>query len=1091
MDASFLASLGITGSIPSAEVRLFGKRGGMLSEANNAPYRDDLEELALWVVDGGDGILSGSDQVLFYSPGPHPWITDSAGRKFRHQKNLYSEKVYYYLTIGGAGKRIAQQVAAPAVSTYLTSFDERYFHELDSVNFLSSGKEWWGEEFSSRPGHTLSRQLAVPGGGAVAGTPLTVRSSMAARSANSGSSFAVSVNSEVAHQFTIPGVGTANLDLFAREGQGEGVVVVSEPGITLTVTYTPGSFNAQGWLNWLEVFYRRALALPQTGQLTFRDWNSVGAGPVGFQLAGADVKTQVWDVSDPMVPVAMAATLSGSELSFSNEATNLREYVAFDAGLIPEAVGRVANQDLHNTAETDYIIITHPNFLAQAQRLAAFHRERSGLRTTVVTTDQVFHEFSAGVGDPTALRDFVRMFYDRYRSTWLDSGKYLLLFGKASFDYKNRVANNTNLVPAYESPSSLDPLATYTSDDFFGFLDEGENINSGLVINELDIGIGRIPVKSIEEATNFVDKVEAYHAAPSLGPWRNNLDFVADDEDQNLHLQDAEVLTATTATVAPAFNRYKLYLDLFKQESGAAGERYPGANEAINNNIYNGTLLWNYSGHGGATRLAEEVVLDHRILNEWNNANRLPLFITATCDFAPYDNPSLNSLGERLLVAPKVGAIALMTTTRVVFAYSNRILNNNYLRLALERDTSGRYKTLGQAVQAAKNFTYQTSGDIINNRKFALLGDPAMTLGFPQLGVQPTRVNGKSLTAGADTLSATEFVTIEGEVTGRDGRRLDDFSGTVYLTMFDKPVVVTTLGNDPTSLAVPVQTQTASLFKGKVSASNGQFAFKFRLPKDINYQFGRGKVSLYAQDGVRDANGYSTEVIIGGLATGGLTDAEGPQVKAYLNDERFVNGSITNEAPVLIVKLSDSSGINTGGGGIDHDLTATLDEDNRSYYTLNEFYEADLDSYQQGTVRFQLPRLAPGRHTLKIKAWDVLNNSTEYLLEFTVVSNEELRLDHVLNYPNPFTTHTAFWFEHNKPGVDLQAHVEILTITGKIIKTLSQTINTTGNRSMDIQWDGRDEYGDRVGRGVYLYRLSVRSADGKKASRLGRLVLIR
>jgi hypothetical protein len=500
-------------------------------------------------------------------------------------------------------------------------------------------------------------------------------------------------------------------------------------------------------------------------------------------------------------------------------------------------------------------------------------------------------------------------------------------------------------------------------------------------------------------------------------------------------------------------------------------------------------LIWNYSGHGGPVRLAEESILDQQILNNWNNENKLPLVITASCDIAPFDQP-LYSLGENLLVRPKNGAIALMTTTRIVFAYSNRIINNNYLDISLQ-DSAGNFLSLGQAVKETKNFTYRTTGDVVNNRKFVLLGDPAMTLAFPKFQVAPTAINGNNTNTIKDTLSATELVIINGEVRDTAGIKLDDFHGTVYLSLFDKPRQTTTLANDPGSLPVSFSTQTSLLFKGKVSANAGNFQFKFRLPKDINYQYGNGKMSLYAEDGVRDAGGAFTNFIIGGIASGSNDDKEGPEIKAYLNDERFVNGSITNESPILIIKLSDSSGINTGNAGIDHDIIATLDGDNNKYYVLNDFYESELDNYQKGTVRFQLPPLSPGPHSLKIKAWDVMNNSNEYILDFIVANNDELVLDHVLNYPNPFTTKTTFWFEHNKPAMDLKTKIEIFTVTGRIIKTLTKTINTAGNRSSDVEWDGRDEYGMKIGNGVYLYRLTVQSDDGKKATKLQRLVLIR
>lgn len=1089
MDVPFLNSIGITGNIPSNQVRLFGNGGSMLPEANSEKPIDDLQENAIWVVDGGDGTLNGSDYILFFAKGANHWEKDSINKRFSHKKNIYSDKAFYYLSVGGNGSRIPIQTVNPSAGTSVTSFDERYFHELDTVNFLGSGKEWYGEEFSGFPGRSLSRSFSLPFNDLLP-QPSVITTNVTARSVNAPSRFTILVNNQQVQQLDVPQISAVLYDLFAKGNQQTSNFSLNQSSAIVTVTYAQGSFNSQGWLNWFEFFGTRNLAMTSGKQLLFRNWNTLGAGNAAFIVSNADVNTQVWDVTDVLHPVKMNTVLSVNQARFTNDAQRLREYVAFsNIFLLPKSEGKIANQNLHNTTEKDFLIITHPEFLQEAQRLASFHQQQNGLRTLVVTTEQVYNEFSSGTADPTAFRDFVKMYYDKFRSTWLQSGKYLLLFGKASFDYKNRINNNTNYVPAYESVNSLDPLATYTSDDFFGFLDDNEDINSSLVINQLDIGIGRIPSKNVQEAKNFVDKFLNYHSKESFGPWRNNLNFIADDEDLNLHLQDAEVLTGTVSSTAPVFNQQKIYLDAFQQESGSAGGRYPQANAMINNNIYNGTLIWNYSGHGGPQRLAEEVVADQQIVNNWNNPYRLPLFITATCDFAPFDNPIQTSLGENLLVRPKTGAIALMTTTRLVFAFSNRIINNNYLQFALQPNASGRYKTLGEAMMAGKNYTYQTSADIINNRKFVLLGDPAMTLGFPAYKLQLTKVNGKDISSQTDTLSATELVTIEGEVNDNAGVLLNNFQGTAYLSLFDKIQNITTLGNDPSSQPVQFQSQENSLFKGKASVQNGKFSFRFKVPKDINYQFGNGKISLYAQDGSKDGNGFSNNVIIGGISSSASGDNQGPDIKAHLNDDKFVNGSIANSNPVLLVKLADSSGINTGSSGVDHDIVATLDGNNNQYFVLNNFYESDLDNYQKGSLRFQLPELTPGPHSLKIKAWDVLNNSSEYILDFTVVNSEKIKLDHVLNYPNPFTTKTAFWFEHNHPGTDLLVKVEIFTVSGKLIKSISQTINTPGNRSNEIEWDGRDNHGEKIGRGVYVYRLRVKSSNGKTAEKWERLVV--
>lgn len=1092
LDASFLSTLGLGNQISASQLRIFGKKQAMLSENNSGEWSDDLEELAVQVQDGGDGVITGNDKVIFYSPGPHRWTKDSVNNRFTHKTNLYSEVVYYFVSVGGTGKRIAKQQVPVASALTINSFDDRYFHELDSVNFLNSGKEWYGEELSSLPGRSLTRTFTVPAADPVFGQPVTVVANAVARSLNITSSFNISIAGSPLGQLPVPPLGGGIFDLFGQSAENRFTGTLNNSPLTLTFTYSPGSFNSQGWLNWFEVFFRRQLKLQSSKPLFFRDWSSVGNPTAAFIISNTDAATQVWDITDLMSPVQMNISTSSTTTTFGNDANRLREYVAFSGDLqVPTGIGRVANQDLHNTTETDYIIITPPQFHSQAARLASFHTNRSGLRVKVAATDEIFNEFSAGIKDPTAIKDYVKMYYDRYKATWTQTGKYLLLFGKGSFDYKVRVKNNTNLVPVYESTSSLDPLSSYTSDDFFGFLDDFEDINSSVVVNLLDIGIGRIPAQAPEELKNFVEKVEAYHAPLSFGPWRTHINFVADDEDHNVHLQDAEIISNSVASVAPLFNNYKIYLDAFRQEGSSAGQRYPQVNEAINNHIYNGTLIWNYSGHGGPVRLAEETILDQEMVNRWNNPYRLPLFITATCNFAPYDLPGIVSLGENLIVRPKTGAIAMMSTARVVFAYSNRIMNNNYLTIALQPDSNGRYRSLGEAALAAKNYTYQNSGDIINNRKFSLLGDPAMTLGYPVLKAIASKVNETNILVQADTLSATELVKIEGEVTDYKGNAQPGFNGVVYLALYDKPQTITTLGNDPASLpTVSFSSQTSTLFKGKASVINGKYSFQFRMPKDINYQYGAGKISLYATDGVRDGAGYSRNVIIGGIQSGSNSDKTGPEIRAFLNDEQFVNGSLTNSNPVLIVKLADSSGINIGDAGVDHDIVATLDEDNSKYYVLNDFYESEQDNYQKGSLRFQLPELSPGAHTLKIKAWDAMNNSNEYILEFIVGNKDELLLDHVLNYPNPFTTKTTFWFEHNQPFTELYTKIEIFTITGKLIKTLSGTIINEGTRSSDIEWNGRDDHGDKIARGVYLYRVTVRTRDGKKASKIQRLVIL-
>ncbi|MFT3845560.1 MAG: type IX secretion system sortase PorU [Lacibacter sp.] len=1092
IDAAFLQSLGInTSNLSSSSIRLFGNGGQMLPEANIIARADDLTENAIHVSDGGDGIFNGSDYFLFYADGPARWIKDSVNRRFRHQKNLYSKESYYYITVSGTGLRVqtANNNGLPA-SVTVTGFLDRYAYELDTVNFLKSGKEWYGEEFGNIPGIPISRSFSASFPNLITTAPVQLVSNVAARSNGSSSSFLLKANDITVAQHSVLPVGTGNYDPVASPNELVSSFSPTQSTINLQYIFQPVSVNAQGWLNWFELFPKRQLSMMGVSQLLFRDWESVAQGNAAeFRLQGATSSTLVWDVTDPLKPVNMQGSLNGSEFRFINLNGHLHEYAAFHLQdfLVPTAVGKVNNQDLHNSSSRNYLIITHTSLLAEAQRLAAWHQQNQGLSVLVATTEQIFNEFASGTPDPVAIRDFVKMYYDKAGTDSLKRPRYLLLFGDASYDYQGRVKNNTNLVPCFESDASLDPLSTHTSDDFFGFLDDAENIAQSYPLNLLDIGIGRIPAKTIDEARYAVDKIIHYYSKDCFGPWRNDITLVADDEDNNIHLDDAE-LHSQLIQQNKNFNPAKIYLDAYQQKSGSGGSRYPDVNQAINNKIFSGTLIWNYSGHGGYKRLAEETILDQDMLNNWTNKNKLPLFITATCDFAPYDDPSINSIGENILLKENAGAIALMTTTRVVFAFSNRIINNNYLKIALTPDQNGTFPTLGDAVRQTKNFTYQNFGDITNNRKFTLLGDPALRLAFPLLKVKSTLINNQ--VPGADTLKALSTYTIKGEVTDVSGNLLTGFNGNVYPVIFDKPQLVKTLGNDAASTVTSFSNQSNIIFKGKAKVTNGKFSYTFVVPKDINYQFGNGKISYYTEDGTKDGAGSETAIVIGGASGNPLTDNTGPLIRAWINDEKFVNGGITNENPVLLLKLSDSSGINTVGTGIGHDLVATLDNDNNQYYILNDYYEAETDSYQKGTVKFQLPTLTEGMHTLKIKAWDVQNNSNESVLEFRVVKDADLRIDHVYNYPNPFTSRTTFMFEHNRPGDNLKVLIRIYTVSGKVVKTITRTIINEGNRSFDIDWDGKDDFGQKIGRGVYVYQLEVKDSNGEKQSVLQKLVVL-
>ncbi len=1071
IDAASIASMNLAaGSIGSASIKLFGNGGAMLPEPNAQFRNDDLVENAIEVVDGGDGIFSGNDYLLFYANGPHQWLKDSLNKQFNHIKNLYADTAYYYLSIGGTGKRLNTKTAPANSNTVVNSFNERYFYENDLVNLQNSGKEWLGESFSSNG--SLAKTFSIDWPGMIA--PVTLKTSVAARSINSASSFAIQLNGQTIMNINIPEVSGYFLDAYALAGNDNKSSNVTSTPISLNYTYQTTVAGAEGWLNWFELHGRRSLIMNGTNQLPFRDWASVAAGNIAkFTISNTTANTNIWDITNPLNPEKINGSLSGTDCVFLANASQLREYIAFDKTnvFIPVSTQKISNQNLHQSSVADYIIVTDASFISAANQLAAFHTQQDQYRTVVATTQQIFQEFSGGIPDPTAIRDFVKMYYDKAGAVVANRPKYLLLLGAASFDYKNRITNNTNLVPGYESVNSFDPLLTHTSDDFFALLDDADDINMVAPAGLLDIGVGRIPARNLADAQLMVQKIIQYYQKASIGPWRNQAVFIADDKDANLHLNDAESLVNGVSATDAFINSNKIYLDAYPLVSGSGGARYPAVNDAIVNSVFNGALIVNYSGHGNSQRLAEETILSQTELNRFNNANKLPLFITASCDFAPYDDPSKTSLGANLLMGNANGAIALMTTTRVVFAYSNRIINDNYLRIALQPKVNGQYMSLGEAVMAAKNSTYQLFGDVFNNRKFTLLGDPAMRLAFPTYRLQLTKINNQALHS-TDSLQALGKYSFDGIVTDALGNAVTDFNGIVYPTVYDKAQTVKTLGNDPASPVTSFTTQNSVLYKGSASVTKGRFQFSFIVPKDINYQSGFGKISLYANNGLIDATGVNNSIFIGGLSKQS-TDNIGPTILGFINDENFKNGGLSNENPVLLLQLFDSSGISTSGAGIGHDITAVIDGNERDVLVLNDYYTAINNSYQAGLVRYQLPTLSEGQHRIRIKAWDVANNSSEIEIVFVLAKQATLLVKNLLNYPNPFNSLTHFSFEHNQPNTSLDVSITIFNTIGQLVKTIQSTINTAGTRNCSLDWNGTDENGRKLKKGIYIYQIKV------------------
>jgi len=1090
-----LVSLGINvGSIDPRNIRIYGNGAGMLPEKNTGFKYDDLQENAIVVAGESDGRFDPSDYILFYGECPVTW-TYSSDKAFHHTTNSYSNATYYFITTDlGAGKRIGSLPSSNLPNNKSVSkFIDYAYHENNSVNLIQSGREWYGETFDIQTSYDFN--VSFPN--LDASSLLYLKADVVARSGNY-SNFFVTANGT---RMTIsvpndPDVGNAD-GQYAEESSGAINFSTTNPSVSINVTYNKLDQSSLGWLNYFELNAIRNLSFYGT-QMSFRSVESIGAGNITeFTLSDANSFVNIWDVTDPLNAKQVGTTLNNTDIVFRLPTDSLHEFIAFNGSSFfsPSLVGKVGNQDLHGILQSDFIIVSYPDFVSEANRLAQFHRDNDNYSVLVVTPEQIYNEFSSGAQDVSAIRDFVKMLYDRAPANQIP--KYLLFFGDGSYNYKS-TTNNTNYVPTYESLNSLNAAGSYLTDDYFGLLDDGEGSGSS---GTVDIGIGRFPVRTVAQAKDVVDKVFRYASKTDLvqagysgnsfsssfsnfGDWRNIICFVADDKDGDLHLGQAEQLANYVDTSQKQFNIEKIYLDAYKEITTSGGQRYPDANAAINNRVEKGALIVNYTGHSGMLGWAQERVLNISDVNNWNNTNNLPVFITASCEFSRFDNPASVSAGELILLNPAGGGIALFSTTRLAYSSTNLPLNKSFFDYVFQKQNNEYYR-MGDIIRKAK-VANLGSGDNIKN--FVLLGDPALQLAYPQYKVVTTLINNDSVNKKSDTLEAFSKATVSGYIQDYNGNIKTDFNGTLYPTVYDKYSQVSTLGNDPESPVKSFSIQNNILYKGKAVISNGEFTFTFIVPKDIAYNYGFGKISYYAASDNTDANGFYKNITVGGSLNNVSLDEDGPVIHLYMNDTLFKSGGITDQSPFMLAYINDKVGVNTVGNGIGHDIVAVLDGNTSDCIVLNNYYEADLNSYTSGTIKYPFTGLSDGAHTLSLKVWDSYDNSSTAEIEFIVINSNQLKLSKVLNYPNPFTSETKFSFEHNCSCSQLDVEIRIYNLTGQTVKTIKEAVNNEGYDA-SVQWDGTGDNGVKLSGGIYLYRLKISDSGGASANKGGKLII--
>ena len=1083
-----LKTLGIdVTDLPADELHLYGNGGRMLPQNNDNDHPKGLQANAIAVRDGGDGQLDEGDYILFYGEGSHGLTYNADQQKLGHEYHAYSDTTYYFLTRDPsiAPKRISEARSLSNAAYTTNTFDQLLFHEKEKLTEVNrevrTGRNWFGEAFSQQNRtRTFDFQFAS--------TPQKVELRYRlAHHGRPGGSFVIQHRGKNLRQVSIPATETGYTASYTKQKRGTLQFSPNKAATPISLTYQSSGGN-KGWLDYLSLTARSALQY-QKQPLLFQDKQATNHKTVQYQLRGLTNSARVWDVTDANNVHRQRLDKQGSSASFTDSGQQLRRYLAFEPSDARSVglEGAVANQNLHGLEQTDMLIVAHPRLMDQARALANFHQQEDGIQSHVVTPQAIYNEFSSGKQDVTAIRWFAKMFYDRADNR-SEQPDHLLLFGDASYDYKDRVNDNTNLVPTYEARDISDPGSTVT-DDYYGYLDDNEGrISQGNAL--LDINIGRIPVNTSQQAEQIVAKIKRYYnSRERYGSWQNTLTFIADDMEEGWEerfVKDSEAIIRRLNKEAPAYNVDKIYQDAFEQVTRSGGKRYPEVSKAITQRINEGSLLINYTGHGGEGGLASERVVTFEDIEQWDNKYRLPLLITATCEFTRFDDPGLVSAGERSFLKPDGGSIGLLSTTRLVYAGANDKLTRKVFEQNIFQRENGAHKTLGAVMTDAKNAYIRPGGDANNTRKFSLIGDPALTLAYPEQEVVTTRINQRPFEGeGADSLKALQKVTLKGEVRNQQGQRIETFNGEVYPKIYDKKVELQTLANDAAAKQIPFKLRNSVIYDGKTEVNNGRFEATFVVPKDISYELGRGKISYYATDYETDAHGYSYATV-GGTAADPVTDDKRPQVDLYLNSRSFRDGGTTGPDPLVLADISDDNGINTAANGIGHQPELTID--GKRSITLDDAYQASLDTFNAGTLRHQLLDLEPGQHYLQLKVWDVTNKTGSDQLSFMVVEDQQLAIESLMNYPNPFSAETTIAFEHNQSGNNLTIRLNIYDIQGRNVASFERSGQAEASRET-IQWKGTGAHGRKVQPGVYIYEVVLENDRGEVVQESSRLVI--
>lgn len=1036
------------------KISLFGNVNGMLPEANNASHYDDLVEMDIMVDNNG---------IVFYGQGSTKWTAN--GGYYKYQTNYYSDTTFYFLKIDNQtdGRRMAvQPQEAGDYQEITTAFVDRQYHEVDLHNHYHRGRKWFGETVNMDEG---SMKFPFVFKNIIPGRQGYVDVSFLGSAASDGTFAQVKVDGvQQGNDIKIAKPGTY---AFAVEKDYSGVITPTSDTIEVELAIIATNSASYLGLDYISVNAWRSLRY-ENEQLRFA-FNETSHPHVNLvKIENASDGTVILDVSLPLNPKIQDFTMAGDVAEFKCM-LGINSYVMSDESdfMNIKSIKRIDNQNVHALRYAEMLIITDKIFAEQAEAIKSIHEAEDGLVSEIVFVDEIYNEFSAGSLDITAIRNFIKMIYQRSPAL-----KYVLLLGRGTNDYKNVEGFGHNFVPPYEALNSINEINAYVSDDYYGLMDDNEGGEcSGL----MDIGVGRIPVLTPDEAEAVVRKIRRHiDTSKTMGEWRNEMLLLADDKKNYTTNEDGyeAMIENMTATV----NIDKIYTDAYVRQKLSDGSYcYPDVTSSIINKFNEGILMMAYLGHGGVQGLSASNIFRIKDIEKLENYYKMPFVATGTCEFSAFDDASFVSAGEILYKMGKGGAIGMYTSTRPTNAGTNKAIIDTLLRNTF-RNENIKKLTMGDIVLLTKRGNINNLSNYVS---YVFFGDPALRFTYPEKQVVIDRINGLPVALEV-SIAPMDTVHVEGWVANENGLLDASFNGVVYPKLFDNKSTYTTLNNQGAANNVYTFTNYSDvLYDGGFVVKNGRFSCAFPVPRTVNNQNGMARMSFYAMDTISktDANGFIKNIKIDSNPTV-LPDNEGPEIRLSWQEGH------------LSAEIHDPQGIYHYNSVIGRDLMLQV-ESVYSYNSLvvNDYYEQTVDDFTSGKLEIDLDCLEVGDNVITLRAWDTHDNSNTAAITVNIAGEVAVKsMKNVMNYPNPFSGGTCFTIDYPKKDVTVDVDIHIYDVAGRLVNALEYKDLHVEN--LKIDWNGCNASGSHLPAGVYIYKVCLRDSDCCESNTSQRMIIL-